>query len=177
MTIPGFAAEASLYRNAGHYRTAASRGPGDGALLSPAQSHMLPLPNLRLAPPFVSRWIPCWAASLICSARNQHACNCPPGHFVSGAPCVDIFTDKDNCGGCGNRCPSGYICSGGACVCEFPPCNGMCLPSGQECCKEADGERPCGKNSCCKLPTWTACKCLSLEANACDQSPYIGCTQ
>ena len=64
---------------------------------------------------------------------------CPPGTVDCGGECVDLMTDDDNCGSCGNSCDSkcdtglgcGQICIEGNCQCppgqeicgdEFPSC-------------------------------------------------------
>jgi hypothetical protein len=64
---------------------------------------------------------------------------CPPGTFDCGGQCVDLMTDDDNCGSCGESCDGlgdiglgyGQICVGGNCQCpagqeicgdEFPSC-------------------------------------------------------
>lgn len=59
-----------------------------------------------------------------CTGPNMTCCN---------NECVNIMTDNDNCGGCGNKCESNEICNNGNCVptslCD-PPCEG-----GLECCQ------------------------------------------
>lgn len=53
---------------------------------------------------------------------------CPPGEVLCGTACVNLNTDRDNCGACGKRCPSGQRCSGGIC-CPTGQinCNGACV--------------------------------------------------
>lgn len=56
------------------------------------------------------------------------ACACPADHPAScpGA-CVDLSSDNNNCGACGNACIPGYhqACEGGVCTCtNGPPANG-----------------------------------------------------
>lgn len=57
---------------------------------------------------------PAVPSALVC-AGVQRACN---GH------CVDIQTDRANCGGCGSACPAGNTCSAGSCqlmLSRIPP--------------------------------------------------------
>src|SRR5262245_55007986 len=50
---------------------------------------------------------------------------CPPGTSDCGGQCVDVMTDDDNCGSCGESCASlggiglgyGKICVDGNCQC------------------------------------------------------------
>jgi hypothetical protein len=48
------------------------------------------------------------------------SCACAPGSQACGtsAACVDLASDGDNCGACGNACPVGQTCEGGACVAD-----------------------------------------------------------
>jgi hypothetical protein len=45
---------------------------------------------------------------------------CAPGTTACGINCVDLITNRDNCGTCGFRCPFGTECTFGACVIEMP---------------------------------------------------------
>jgi alpha-tubulin suppressor-like RCC1 family protein len=42
------------------------------------------------------------------------SCKCPDGQAACGHKCIDLDTDKDNCGACGVRC--GVRCDAGACL-------------------------------------------------------------
>jgi hypothetical protein len=59
----------------------------------------------------------------------NNVCTCSPGQTNCNGTCVDLQTNNNNCGTCGNVCPSGATCSGGQCLC--PPgltnCNGTCV--------------------------------------------------
>ena len=44
------------------------------------------------------------------------ACTCPEGLTDCNQDCVDLNTDPNNCGECGNVCPDGYTCVDGVCV-------------------------------------------------------------
>ncbi len=51
-----------------------------------------------------------------------------------GAACVDLWSDPEHCGGCGNACESGVLCIDGECsgLCDeeqpwLRPCHGACV--------------------------------------------------
>lgn len=44
-------------------------------------------------------------------------CQCAAGLEKCGAECLDLLTDVDNCGACGNACDAGNVCDGGVCKC------------------------------------------------------------
>jgi hypothetical protein len=62
------------------------------------------------------------------------ACGCPPGETkcftragsVCPRQCVDLQTDHNNCGACGNPCQSGEICEQGTCKAHCPNGCGAC---------------------------------------------------
>lgn len=56
--------------------------------------------------------------------------------YTCGSACVDLATDRNNCGMCGNACPPGNACAGGycgpvclACFCirGLTKCSGHCI--------------------------------------------------
>ena len=52
---------------------------------------------------------------------------CAPGLALCGEQCVDVSSDRSNCGVCGNVCPVGYVCYVGSCCnptaqCCSPDC-------------------------------------------------------
>jgi len=56
--------------------------------------------------------------------------SCPSGYIDLGAGCIDMSTDRDNCGGVGIACGPGFICENGICVLSCPEgmteCEGVC---------------------------------------------------
>lgn len=55
---------------------------------------------------------------------------CPPGQTLCGGICVDLSSDANHCGACGNACPPGKFCVGG--ICSTCPtgsvdCSGNCV--------------------------------------------------
>ena len=74
----------------------------------------------------------CAAASLLYTCPPGASCvggscQCPTGQTMCDSPqglpaCVDITTDSNNCGACGNTCPGGTCTSGSCCT----GCTGEC---------------------------------------------------
>jgi hypothetical protein len=83
--------------------------------------------------------------------------------------CVDLQTDRDNCGFCSNICPKSptnrlrdFVCQGGQCVCTGTKCtNGLCCPAGYNVCVGngagccPNDYHSCGNDRCC--PDGFAC--------------------
>jgi hypothetical protein len=64
---------------------------------------------------------------------------CPPGTTLCGNTCVDLSTDRHNCGACSNECDVRNICQNGECVCgrELVPVCGPGGVRGPQCCSPA----------------------------------------
>jgi Stigma-specific protein, Stig1 len=56
----------------------------------------------------------------VCLAEVQAACACAAGTGYCGGTCVDVSTDANNCGACGNVCAAGDTCQNGACIAPCP---------------------------------------------------------
>ena len=100
---------------------------------------------------------------------------CAAGAVRCGAACVNLQTDAQNCGGCGNRCGGGVACEGGACQ---PPANTQC-PNGQtrcggQCVDTGSNEAHCGgcSQQCQGDLTCVvgACVCASAGETKCGNS-------
>ncbi len=63
--------------------------------------------------------------------------HCAAGGCCNGK-CVDVMTDKNNCGHCGMVCATGSSCVGGACGCKSGNTNTTC-GAGQTCCPNGLG--------------------------------------
>lgn len=85
---------------------------------------------------------PAWcenSACTRCSGTGEYNCRTllPDGSYASH--CINIQSDEENCGSCGNRCAAGELCCGGRCINpdtdeEFcGGCNVRC-ERGQACC-------------------------------------------
>lgn len=65
-------------------------------------------------------------------ACHMGACvkDCPEGFDVCEGACVDLFSNRAHCGGCGNSCGDS-VCASGACVMGCPSglsdCGGQCV--------------------------------------------------
>ena len=127
MNIPGFQAEATIYRSRIAYQAAwASRetaGSGFDRVIP-----MAPVggdicnPFCEICESDISSRTGC---SQSCTARNcneyTRSCTgcsnpCQGGQICRGV-CTDTSKDPSNCGTCGNACPSGVSCLNGACGC------------------------------------------------------------
>jgi hypothetical protein len=84
----------------------------------------------------------CQAGRCVCDANSD----CASGQNCCGGSCIDIRSDRNNCGACGNVCASGQTCCSGTCrnlTNDFNNC-GSC-------------GRSCGSNS--NRCTNSACRC------------------
>ena len=50
------------------------------------------------------------------ATRPRFVCACSGGDTLCGTACVDLRTDRTNCGACRNRCRTGQACIVGRCV-------------------------------------------------------------
>jgi hypothetical protein len=66
-------------------------------------------------------------AKVTCNGGCGFACN--PGFTQCGSLCVNLPTDGQNCGRCGNVCPEFATCRQGACACNagLTSCGGSCV--------------------------------------------------
>lgn len=129
MSIPGFSAEASVYRSAVPYGPALSWGGGSNSVVRPAQDSSCFANCFELcavqcfANPF---WT--WGSCLNnCSSKctlqpcpvplvcQNGSCVCAPPFTVCNGACTSLQNDPSNCGSCGNQCPPWNFCEGGQC--------------------------------------------------------------
>ena len=61
------------------------------------------------------------------TALGEHVPGCPAGQTNCNGQCIDLNSDINNCGQCGNACPSGQQCNAGSC--ETPPSTQSCQVS------------------------------------------------
>ncbi len=66
---------------------------------------------------------------------------CASGQTTCGDTCVDLTSNGDNCGACGNDCAPGTVCSAGACAVA---CNGGATQCGNSCVNLAIDPANCG---------------------------------
>jgi hypothetical protein len=95
-----------------------------------------------------------------------------------GSVCVNLNSNEQNCGECGNACPENAVCDQGVCGCDegFFPCDGQCIADDQCCtsedccsplvCNTSTNEcaLPCG-GSTCDAATEKCCvdTCIAYE--------------
>jgi hypothetical protein len=87
---------------------------------------------------------------------------CPVGHVDCGGACVDLGSDRANCGGCGSTCSPSFACLAGDCalVCSATTtnCDGSCVDTtsdprncgrcGSVCVAPDDGTVSCNAGQC-----------------------------
>jgi Cys-rich repeat protein len=88
---------------------------------------------------------------------TNNTCQCPTGQQSCGGQCVDVLSDAQNCGNCGNACNAGSACQAGTCACGtgMTLCGGGIGGFGQ--CRDLQTDaRSCGTcgNAC---PTGQLC--------------------
>jgi hypothetical protein len=92
-----------------------------------------------------------------CGGDRPDFCGVSEGELVFGI-CVDLDTDPENCGECGNDCDFDEVCVQGDCE-NFQVSRGC-----DECpCSTCTGQF----DICCTYPGGTGIICLDEEANGC----------
>jgi hypothetical protein len=115
MNIPGYAAEASLYKSSRSYRAYAGTGSAGKNLQ-----------NIVFQQDCQTQ----------CDFQYQQClnnCGCAAGLTNCGGICTDVRFDGSNCGTCGHACkgrvirvgrgPSPFFCFNGRCLCQGQCCN------------------------------------------------------
>ena len=75
---------------------------------------------------FVAGASSCGEVSLDATEHCQDGiCPCPPPYARCKESCVDVSTDRENCGACGVRCAEGLSCHESQCECG--PGKTLCL--------------------------------------------------
>jgi hypothetical protein len=81
---------------------------------------------------------------------------CPEGRTSCGGTCVDLATNRDNCGACDRRCAEQQSCVNRNCVCPMGTslCEGRCVnltndkQNCGECGNVCKGPRSCVASMC-----------------------------
>jgi len=111
----------------------------------------------------------CGDSGVVCGTENDNIVNC-------NGICVDISSDKNNCGGCGHVCGEGQICQDGKCVDECVPqpedCNGIdddCNGIVDDNIPPRPCSTPCGTGTeRCVDGQWVGCNAPQPEEEICD---------
>jgi hypothetical protein len=91
-------------------------------------------------------------------AADAEEGDCPAGLSSCGGTCVDLMTDRGNCGGCGRSCAAVEICADGECVIECPSgqtqCGGSCVDTQSDhdhcggCGRSCAADEVCNEGDC-----------------------------
>jgi len=65
---------------------------------------------------------------------------CPAGQQSCGGECVDIWLDREHCGGCDRACLDGQFCTTGQCL----PCQHQCMLGVKQCAPDGRSVQTCG---------------------------------
>ncbi len=98
--------------------------------------------------------------------------------------CVNVQSDKNNCGDCGRVCAAGTFCQGGSCLCEGSkaPCGGGQSCCGASGCKSLDNDaqncgacghactvgQTCDNGACTDAPDCVGCAHACCSRNCVD---------
>jgi hypothetical protein len=186
MSIPGFRADAAIYRSRNSYQTAWAPGaavfgvdPGQVIPAAPVVGGSGSGFCIPFCEPCESDISTRTGCSQSCTAKNCNeftrtctGCSnpCEGGQICRGV-CTNPSTDRNNCGGCGNVCSPGVSCQNGVCGCRPGQilCNGTCTdtnnnPSNCGTCGNACAAGDICQNGGCVHPncqvfcsTWNSC--------------------
>jgi hypothetical protein len=185
MSMPGFSAEATIYRSTMIYQAAWASGEAAGSGVDPANFISM-LPNGGICAPVCD---PCdsdvhsrTGCSQTCTARDCteftrlcHGCSnpCEGGQFCGGI-CTDTSSDRNNCGGCGNVCPPGVSCHNGSCGClpGQTNCSGTCRDTTNDPQNCGACGNACGVGKVCQDGTCVEanCRVFCSTWNSCNQT-------
>jgi len=109
-------------------------------------------------------WTACTAADDPGAGGDDDADGCPPGSTDCAGDCVDLQSDRDHCGACGETCADDQNCVDGECVdcadecgspgetdCAAAPDNGVlvCSNYDEDSCLEWGGYTECPADEVC----------------------------
>src|SRR3954452_11107440 len=98
-------------------------------------------------------------------AKPATGTTCSSGQLECSGTCINVQTDGQNCGACGNTCGSGSTCQSGKCSCTngFVSCGGSCVASNaQHCgsnCSTCSGTDVCNSDGNCSSTCSSGTKC------------------
>lgn len=170
MSVPGFRAEATIYRSTIAYQSVWGRAVTSGSDADPVRptrsaDGRICEPNCTSCVSTVDSPTGCIMRCLTLDCEEGYvpcrgcASPCNGGQFCNGL-CTDTNTSPFNCGACGNQCPAGVGCVNGVCGCSPGYTN---CPSG---CKDTSSD-PSNCGTCGNV-----CSCQQICQNgACVAAP------
>lgn len=202
MSLPGFTAEATLYRSTANYQVAWASGETASSDLDPVQPTLLsgrycePRPlgpcesNLGSATGCAQKWLAtdCGYSFAPCVGCSNP---CRGGHFCDGK-CTNTGIEPNNCGACGNVCAPGVSCINGTCGClpEQTLCGGGCADTNSDpnncggCGKTCGAGTNCVNGGCLRsclvdCGTWQGCNamCGSWPPGLDNYKCWLNCLQ
>jgi len=95
--------------------------------------------------------------------------NCPAGMALCGSECVDLISNPEHCGACGNLCGEGQLCEAGVCLCAggMVFCGAECIDVASDadhcgaCANPCDGGESCVDGVCAADPACVDVDCPS----------------
>jgi Stigma-specific protein, Stig1 len=198
MNMPGFSADASLYRSTAHYVRIWSPHESLPGLVMPARTFGPPPPptcttvcspcdnNCQRSCTITCNGVSTKRTGSCCGENftcKNGTCVCPAPNTICATPggslCTNLNNDPNNCGSCGQTCIGG-TCQSGKCVCPAGEsmCFGTCVDLGsdpQNCgscgtfCKA--GETCCGA---CTNTNFDAFNCGSCGNNCWAVLGFLG---
>jgi len=96
---------------------------------------------------------PAAASTTGSTGRSTESGACASGLTRCDGVCVDLQTDRSNCGACGNVCAAGLVCrQRGMCVCPvgLDNCNGVCADLQTDAANCGACGTPCAANQFCE---------------------------
>ncbi len=146
MNMPGFNAEASIYRTPGHYYMAPTAIYKNGSV-QPAQQNCPPWCIQDCIAGCQADGLSKTRCTMLC---NQDCSAYGTGRPISCGPCIQNVQTCILCGGatttrsCGLAVCGNQVCSPGAQCCGPHCCPPLCCPADTHCCSDGDGCCPDG---------------------------------
>lgn len=146
--------------------------PHPAATTESESSSAMMLAELEAASPSTAKDLASWSdgpedRGSGSSSGKRPCITCGAGKSLCFDTCVDLQSDRDNCGCCDKRCYGGRICKSGSCQCDASS-----TECGGECVNVATDSRHCGRcGSQCKGGTVcsaSSCKCPSYKPDTCN---------
>ena len=114
-----------------------------------------------------------WLMTLLVAAcgPGQNPVQCDLGQTSCSGECVDLDSNANHCGACGNACGAGQVCDGaGSCSESCPggttPCNGECVDLGSSADHCGACGNACGPSETCMAGTCGDDSCTEASSQA-----------